>query len=344
MARTLTVLSVAFPFTPVGPDAVGGAEQITSSLDRALIERGHRSIVIAQRGSRVRGALVPMPVFDPNHGREAAHAAWRAAIARAIATERPDAVHLHGLDAHNYAPARRAVWTLHLPLHAYSPRALERDADFCCVSRTQREGWRGPASAVRVIENGVDLAAFEPRLEKGGYLLALGRICEEKGYHLAIEAARRAGAPLVLAGRVFDYPAHRLYFEARIRPKLGARCCFLGPVGPRVRRRLLAGARALLVPSLVEETSSLVAMEALASATPVVALAHGALREIVDHGRTGFVVHGVDAMAEAIGRLREIDPRACRRAAEARFRATRMHDQYFALYRQAAGESARAVA
>ncbi|MCZ7678225.1 MAG: glycosyltransferase [Sandaracinaceae bacterium] len=123
-------------------------------------------------------------------------------------------------------------------------------------------------------------------------------MCEEKGYHLAIEAARRAGAPPVLAGRVFDYPAHRLYFEARIRPKLGARCCFLGPVGPRVRRRLLAGARALLVPSLVEETSSLVAMEALASATPVVALAHGALREIVDHGRTGFVVHGVDAMAE----------------------------------------------
>lgn len=344
MTRTSTVLTVASPFAPVGPDAVGGAEQIACSLDRALVERGHRSVVIAQRGSRVRGALVPMPAFHPVHGREAAHAAWRAAVARAMATERPSVVHLHGLDAGAYAPDRCAVWTLHRPLDTYAPRVLELDARFCCVSRRQREGWRGAAHGVRVIENGVDLAAFEPRLEKGGYVLALGRISEEKGYHLAIEAARRAGAPLVLAGRVLDSPAHRLYFEARIRPKLGARCCFLGPVGPRVRRRLLAGARALLVPSLVEEASSLVAMEALASATPVVAHARGALREIVDDGRTGFLVHGVDEMAAAIGRLGEIDPRACRRAAEARFRATRMHDQYFALYREAAAEGVRAVA
>lgn len=133
MARALTVLSVASPFAPVGPDAVGGAEQIASSLDRALIERGHRSIVIAQRGSRVRGALVPMPVFDPLHGREAAHAAWRAAIARAIASDRPDAVHLHGLDAHFYAPERRAVWTLHLP--------LDNDDQIAAIINYERTSW-----------------------------------------------------------------------------------------------------------------------------------------------------------------------------------------------------------
>ncbi|HEY8428049.1 MAG TPA: glycosyltransferase [Sandaracinaceae bacterium] len=343
MQRPLTVLSVAFPFAQVGADAVGGAEQILASLDRALTERGHRSIVVAQRGSRVTGTLVPLPAFDPTHGREAAWREWRDAIGRTLASERVDVVHLHGLDAHAYFPRHPAVWTLHLPIAAYAPRALELAATFCCVSESQRATCP-PAAKVRTIENGVDVAAFEPRLTKGRYALALGRICEEKGYHLAIQAARRAGVPLVIAGRVFDYPAHRRYFEARIRPELGPAVRFLGPVGPRVKRRLLAGARALLVPSLAEETSSLVAMEALASATPVIAFARGALPEIVEHERTGLLTDGAAGMAEALARVDAIDPRACRRAAEARFDAARMHERYLGLYREVAGGGARAVA
>ena len=93
----------------------------------------------------------------------------------------------------------------------------------------------------------------------------------------------------------------------------------LGPVGFARKRRLLSAARCLLVPSMAPETSSLVAMEALACGTPVIAYRAGALAEIVEHGRTGFLVESTEAMADAIGRAGTIDPETCRRAARARF-------------------------
>ncbi len=89
------------------------------------------------------------------------------------------------------------------------------------------------------------------------------------------------------------------------------------------KRRLLAAARCVLIPSRCEETSSLVAMEALASGTPVIAFRVGALPEIVEHGLTGFLVDDVEGMSEAILEVSRIDPHACRRAAELRFSADR---------------------
>ena len=84
--------------------------------------------------------------------------------------------------------------------------------------------------------------------------------------------------------------------------------------------------------SLVSETSSLVAMEALACGTPVVTFPSGALPDIVEHGVTGFVVSNVDEMAEAIGRVEEIDPECCQQRARSRFSAARMIDSYLARY------------
>ena len=101
--------------------------------------------------------------------------------------------------------------------------------------------------------------------------MALGRICPEKGYHIALDAAARAGVPMVLAGEVFRYPAHEQYFRDEIAPRLDASRRFIGPVGLHRKRRLLSEARCLLAPSLAPETSSLVAMEALACGTPVIA-------------------------------------------------------------------------
>jgi glycosyltransferase involved in cell wall biosynthesis len=328
----LTVLSVAFPFAPIGVNAVGGAEQILTSIDAALVARGHRSIVVAQRGSSAAGELLALPAFAPTD-EERAHAAWRAAIAGVLARERVDVVHLHGLDAPAYAPvtAVPVVCTLHLPPSFYDPSVWTAPLTLCCVSETQRASC--PAPVAHVIPNGVDLDRFAPRAEDDGYALALGRICEEKGYHLAADAARRAGVRLAVAGRVFPYAAHERYFAEQLRPALASAGTFVGPVGPRARSRLLAWARCLVVPSLVEETSSLVAMEALASGTPVVAFDRGALPEVIEHARTGFLVRDVDEMAEAIRVVDELDPRACRVAAEERFDARRMHDAYVALYR-----------
>jgi glycosyltransferase involved in cell wall biosynthesis len=184
------------------------------------------------------------------------------------------------------------------------------------------------------IPNGVDGATLDRGLVKRGYAAALGRVCPEKGFHLALDAAVEAGVPLLLAGSVFPYPEHEAYFSREIARRLDHLRRFLGPLGFIAKRRLLGGARCLLVPSLAPETSSLVAMEALACGTPVVAFPNGALADIIEHGTTGFLVRDRQEMTEAIAAAPSLDPETCRAAARARFPAARMVERYLALYRQ----------
>jgi len=98
------------------------------------------------------------------------------------------------------------------------------------------------------------------------------------------------------------------------------------------KRHLLASAQCLLVPSLVPETASLSAREALAAGTPVVAFPNGALADVVDHGSTGFLVSSVDEMASAILQADEINPLTCREVARLRFKVSRMTNAYLELY------------
>jgi len=347
---TLTVLSVAYSLAPVGPDAVGGAEQVLSQLDAALVAAGHRSIVVARAGSAASGELVATPapqgIIDEEQ-RRAAQAAHRRAIAAVLAREPVDIVHLHGLDFPAYLPppGPSVLITLHLPLGFYPAAALApaRPRTFLhCVSAAQRRSAPAEVDFLPEIENGVAVEALAARHGKRRFALTLGRICPEKGFHLALEAAARAALPLLIAGKVFPYPEHRRYFATAIAPRLGAGARFLGPIGFARKRRLLSAARCLLMPSLAAETSSLVAMEALACGTPVIAFPAGALPEIVEHGRTGFLVADAGEMTEAIARVASIDPEACRTAARARFSAARTVRRYLALYEAlAAGETPR---
>jgi len=184
------------------------------------------------------------------------------------------------------------------------------------------------------IENGVPLNQGSARHAKRRFVFSLGRICPEKGFHLGLEAARRARAPLLLAGEVFRYEAHEAYFRREILPRLDKERRFIGPVGYKRKRRLLAAARCLLAPSLAPETSSLVAMEALACGTPVVAFPSGALAEIVEHGKTGFLVETEPEMAVAIGRVGAISRETCRAEAQRRFGLEQMLEKYLELYAQ----------
>ena len=336
----LTILSVAYPFARVGVDAVGGAEQVLTMIDEELGRAGHRSVVIAPEGSSCRGALLPIPSIDgpiDQHARERTQACIRATLRQALLEWPIDLIHLHGIDFDQYLPppGPPTLATLHLPPHWYSAEVFrpQRPQTYLnCVSEPQRRACPPSGAVIGVVPNGVDLHYYRPMAGPRRHLIALGRVCPEKGFHLALEAARRAGVPMILAGQVFGYEAHERYFAEEIRPMLDEERTFIGPLELAHKLELLATARCLLVPSLAPETSSLVAMEALACGTPVVAFRAGALPEIVEHGRTGFLVDDAAQMADAIVAVDEISPEVCRRTAEQRFSAAVMTGRYLELY------------
>jgi glycosyltransferase involved in cell wall biosynthesis len=340
----LTVLQVAFPFAPVGPDAVGGAEQVLSLIERNLPRFGHRAIVLAEAGSATAGPLLSIalprgPVTDAVQ--DAVHAELRERIAAALRQFPIDLVHMHGIDFHRYLPRPGVpvLATLHLPPDWYPPevfRLARPDTWLHAVSASQHRACPPCPALLPPIGNGVPTDALEQPLTRRRFALLLGRICPEKNQQAALEAGTLAGLPVLLGGQVFPYAVHEGYWRDQVLPRLAPPHRFLGPLGFARKRRLLNAARCLVSASIAPETSSLVAMEAMACGTPVVAFGSGALAEIVEHGVTGFLVRDVAEMAAAMQAAHRLCPATIRRIARQRFSAEAMLAGYVATYERLA--------
>jgi len=335
---------IAPVWVPVPPPGYGGIEVVVSLLVEELVERGHDVTLFASGDSTTKAELISAYEKAPTDRLwevepDATHVGWayRVACSSHAAGRGFDLLHDHsdylGVAFAAGIPAP-VVHTVHLPLERHRRAFLRRFADdtaLTAISDYQRDAapelpWRAR------VHNAIDVDSFPFRPGKEDYLLCLGRVCERKGQDIAVQVARRAGMPLVIAGRV--HPAEAGFFEQRVRPSVdGDAVAFLGEVPNERKRALVAGARALLMPIREPEPFGLVLVEAMACGTPVVAAPLGAVPEIVVDGVTGFLASGVDAMAEAAGRVGEISPQRCRDEAVARFHPRALADGYEAVYR-----------
>jgi len=181
------------------------------------------------------------------------------------------------------------------------------------------------------IHHGIEMDLFHLKSEPGDFLLFYGRIHPDKGTAAAIEVARKAGLPLVLAGIVQD----QAYFDREVAPHLdGDRVTYLGPVSRQKGAELLGDARALLHLIDFDEPFGLSVVESMACGTPVIAHRRGSMPEIVEDGVNGFMVESVEAALEAVRASAGLDRRGVRDAVEARFGVDRMVSEYLSLYRR----------
>jgi glycosyltransferase involved in cell wall biosynthesis len=335
----MNILNVAYPFAPVSKNSAGGAEQILYMIDAALVGNGHVSYVTAEKKSEISGNL--FSDFDISGkiteiSKTEIHKKYARLISKVIDKFRIDLVHMHGIDFYRYIPETKIpiLVTLHLPVDWYPLEVFQnnKNISYNCVSKNQISTADRIPNLTGYIENGININDFSPCYIKKNYAVILGRICPEKGFHYAIEAAKKTCIPLVIAGELFNYDYHIRYFEEKIKPGLDENCIYIGPIGLEEKKAILSHAKCMLITTEAWETSSLVAMESLACGTPVISFNRGALPEIIENGKTGFIVNNIDEMIQSIKQISKIDPEVCRLSAEKKFDSKIMTLKYINLY------------
>jgi glycosyltransferase involved in cell wall biosynthesis len=280
------------------------------------------------------------------HPRRADPLVWHTIMLDEVFTRAPsfDVIHFH-IDIAHYPLARRcptpSVTTLHGRLDLPEIVTLYsefNDLPLVSVSDAQRDpipdqNWVG------TVYHGLPNRELQFSGSAGGYLAFLGRISPEKRVDRAIDIAKACGCPLKIAAKVD--PADQRYFEQRIEPLLDHPLIeYCGEITEGQKGAFLGGATALLFPIDWPEPFGLVMIESLACGTPVVAIRGGSVPEVIDHGVTGFICDNLDEAIAATRRVHTLDRRACRRAFERRFTATRMAEEYVQLYRRLAADAA----
>lgn len=334
----LRIALTADPELPVPPRLYGGIERVVDMLARGLVARGHEVTLFAHPDSASAGRLVPWPGRASQSRLDTLRNA--ATLAAGVLGGRFDVVHSFSRIAYLAPLLAAPIPKLMTYQREISPRTTALghrlsggSLEFCAISEWMSREVRH-VGRWHLVPNGVPLAVYDyrPALAPDAPLVFLGRIEEIKGPHLAIEIARRAGVPLVIAGNVPE--AHRPWFEAHVAPHIdGAQVRYVGPVDDAAKNALLGSARAFLMPILWEEPFGIVMAEAMACGTPVIGTPRGAVPEVVEDGVTGFVRPDVEGMVQAVGQLAAIDRAACRARVERLYSDEAVTSAYLAVYR-----------
>ncbi len=338
-AQKLHIAMVAPPYFDVPPTAYGGIETVVADLVDALVARGHRVTLIGA-GTHATKAQRFFATYDAGPadrlGETMPELVHAAKVASILDTLDADVIHDHTMAGPLMARGRLTptVVTAHGPVHGDPGeyyRALGDTIKLIAISGAQR------ASApdlpwTATVHNAIRAETFPFRARKEDYAFFLGRFHPEKAPHLAIDAARAAGLPIVLAGKCSE-PIERAYYAREIEPRIGPDTTIVGVADSAAKRQLLSRAACLLFPIAWEEPFGLVVIEAMACGTPVVALRRGAVPELIVQGQTGIIVDAPEELPAAIPLARELDPYVCRKHVESSFSVEVMAERYEAAYR-----------
>ena len=337
----LRIAMVSTPWYSLPPTGYGGIEAMAAVLVDALVEAGHEVTVIGVGPPGTSGHFistngVPDAARVGTVGPEVLHASRTAELLQHLNL---DVIHDHS----TVGPLQARMRTVPTVVTAHGPvtgefgqyyAAIDGTVALVAISAAQRAqapalDWAG------LVHNAVRTDDYPFAGRKADYVVYLGRLSREKGAHLAIEAARAAGCPIILAGPC-TAPDDRQYFEQEVRPRLGLDARWIGEARFAAKVGLLANARCLVFPIEWEEPFGMVMIEAMACGTPVVALRRGSVPEIVVDGVTGFIRDRAEDLASAIQQVDSLDPLACRRRVRRQFDTSQMAAGYERIYRQVA--------
>lgn len=226
-------------------------------------------------------------------------------------------------------PKIPTVYTLHDPISAINKELFElfssANQKFIAISNNQKRDAADLPYLGRVY-NATDITRFEYSDEPEDYLLFVGRITPEKGVKEAIQVAKESGNRLLIIGPV----AHdkQGYFDQYIKPELDDKILYLGSMEQDQLPKYYQKAKALLTPVQWEEPFGLTTIESMACGTPVISLNRGAAPEIINDGKTGYIVNGIADMVKAVGKVDKIKRRDCRAHVARKFSIEHMVSNY----------------
>jgi glycosyltransferase involved in cell wall biosynthesis len=335
------IAQVAPLFESVPPKLYGGTERVVSFLTEELVRQGHDVTLFASGDSVTSAHLVPIcPEALRLSPTAIDHLAHHIVMLEEVFSQKDnfDIVHFH-IDYLHFPLSRREnvpnVTTLHGRLDIPDLQPLYRrfaGMPVVSISDSQREplpnvNWQA------TVYHGLPQDRYKFHNEQGKYLAFLGRISPEKGVDRAIEIASQAGVPLKIAAKVDR--ADQEYYEKTVEPLLSNPLVeFIGEIGYSEKSEFLGNALALLFPINWPEPFGLVMIEAMACGTPVIAYPSGSVPEVLEEGRTGFLVNDVQEAASAVKNVSQLSREECRRTFEERFSATRMAKDYLTVYKR----------
>ena len=365
----MKIAHIAPPWIAIPPKNYGGTEIVLYNLVEEQVAQGHDVTLLAPGDARTSARLVsffPHSLIDsgvPWQGHLKAYYHLYKAVTY-IREHDFDIVHAHlssAADMYVFPLTANMTIPMVTTLHSCFPfdrvQSWTGDADKCylewlssapmvAISESARTEVSHDLHFVGVVHHGIPMEQFEPTAQSENFFAWLGRFMPEKGAHLAIAAAKKAGVPLVLAGTIDQHVDTSVnYFNAMIKPFIdGQQVKYIGPVTMEQKIHLLSRACGFLNPIEWEEPFGMVMLEAMAVGCPASPVARGAAQEIVCHKKSGFLVHDVNEMAQFIPRVRELDRATIRAYTKQHFSVHTMVSKYQNVYKKVIASSRQMVA